>query len=40
MFDAFAHPIAWVTPGGLGFFLACIGILMWGLSKYEKNKSK
>jgi len=40
MFDAFAQPIAWGTPGGLGFFLACIGILMWGLSKHEKNKSK
>ena len=37
MLEAFAQPMAWGTPGGLGFFLLSLGILLWGISKLDKK---
>jgi hypothetical protein len=28
----------WTGPIGVGFFLAGLGILFWGISKLQKNK--
>lgn len=40
MFDALVQPIAWGTPGGIGFFFISLGIFLWGLAQYEKMKKK
>ena len=34
MFDAFATGFAWGTPGGIGFFMAGLGIFFWGFGKF------
>ncbi len=40
MFDAFATGYAWGSPGGIGFFMACLGIFFWGFSRFIKAAQK
>jgi hypothetical protein len=36
--SALFNPIAWGSPGGVGFFLVCLGIFLYLLGRSDRNK--
>jgi hypothetical protein len=37
--SALFNPIAWGSPGGVGFFLVCLGIFLYLLGRSDRNKN-
>ena len=40
MFDGLFNPAAWGSPGGIGIFLVCLGLMMYLMSLADKKKKR
>ena len=40
MTEALISPLAWMSPFGVGFFLVCLGVFIWLVTKNSKYNSK